>query len=133
VHPVFNLYNYDWPIYTTYDPLPPAKFVHAEAAGWATPSTRSSPRGRAVRLVRRELGAVAEGHRQLVGEGQRLVLMDNVKIGRHAVVHNAILDKGVVVPENCRIGVDPEHDRARGFTVSPNGIVVIGKGQHVEG
>ena len=28
VHPVFNLYNSDWPIYTGHDPLPPAKFVH---------------------------------------------------------------------------------------------------------
>ena len=30
VHPVFNLYNYEWPIYTDYGSLPPAKFVH----GW---------------------------------------------------------------------------------------------------
>ena len=28
IHPVFNLYNYDWPIYTSYGPYPPAKFVH---------------------------------------------------------------------------------------------------------
>src|SRR5512132_2316365 len=27
VHPVFNLYNYKWPILTWLDPLPPAKFV----------------------------------------------------------------------------------------------------------
>ena len=28
MHPVFNLYNKEWPIYTSHDPLPPAKFVH---------------------------------------------------------------------------------------------------------
>ena len=28
IHPVFNLYNYDWPIYTENTPWPPAKFVH---------------------------------------------------------------------------------------------------------
>jgi glucose-1-phosphate adenylyltransferase len=28
IHPVFNLYNFDWPIYTSYGPYPPAKFVH---------------------------------------------------------------------------------------------------------
>ena len=28
VHPVFNLYNSDWPIHTWLEPLPPAKFVH---------------------------------------------------------------------------------------------------------
>ena len=27
-HPIFNLYNHDWPIYTNYGPWPPAKFVH---------------------------------------------------------------------------------------------------------
>src|SRR6478609_7981776 len=30
VHPVFNLYNYEWPIYTHTGFYPPAKFVH----GW---------------------------------------------------------------------------------------------------
>ncbi|MGZ4582575.1 MAG: glucose-1-phosphate adenylyltransferase, partial [Nocardioidaceae bacterium] len=30
VHPEFNLYNQDWPIYTSHDPLPPAKFVHSD-------------------------------------------------------------------------------------------------------
>ena len=30
VHPVFNLYNYEWPIYTHLGAWPPAKFVH----GW---------------------------------------------------------------------------------------------------
>src|SRR5262245_57269707 len=31
IHPVFNLYNYDWPIYTDYGPYPPAKLVHGAA------------------------------------------------------------------------------------------------------
>src|SRR4051795_10536877 len=30
VHPVFNLYNHEWPILTWPEPLPPAKFVFAE-------------------------------------------------------------------------------------------------------
>jgi glucose-1-phosphate adenylyltransferase len=47
------------------------------------------------------------------------------------VVRNAILDKNVVVPERAEIGVDLEKDRAR-YTVTPNGIVVLGKGQRVE-
>jgi glucose-1-phosphate adenylyltransferase len=57
--------------------------------------------------------------------------MHNTVIGRHAVVRNAILDKNVIVPERAEIGVDPEHDRARGFVVSPGGVTVVGKGQVV--
>ena len=59
------------------------------------------------------------------------VLMNNVSIGRNAVVRNAILDKNVMVPEGARVGVDPEEDRARGFVVSEGGITVVGKGQRV--
>jgi len=56
------------------------------------------------------------------------VLMDNVEIGRHAVIRRAILDKNVVVPEGARVGMDPDEDRARGFTVTESGITVVDKG-----
>jgi glucose-1-phosphate adenylyltransferase len=59
------------------------------------------------------------------------VLLHNTKIGRHALVRNAIIDKNVIVPEHAQVGVDKDHDRARGFTVSAGGITVVGKGQEV--
>jgi glucose-1-phosphate adenylyltransferase len=46
------------------------------------------------------------------------------------VVRRAIIDKGVVVPPGARIGVDRALDAER-FTVSPGGVVVIGKHQPV--
>ena len=62
---------------------------------------------------------------------ERSVVLHNARIGRRAVVRNAILDKNVVVLEGAAVGVDKEHDRARGFTVSAGGITVVGKGQVV--
>ena len=47
------------------------------------------------------------------------------------MIEDAILDKNVIVPEGVEIGVDKDHDRARGFVVSAGGITVVGKGQKV--
>jgi glucose-1-phosphate adenylyltransferase len=58
------------------------------------------------------------------------VLMHGVQIGRNAIVRNAILDKNVVVHEGAKVGVDLDRDRQR-YTVTDNGIVVIGKGHQV--
>jgi glucose-1-phosphate adenylyltransferase len=59
------------------------------------------------------------------------VLLNGVDVRRDAILRRVILDKGVVVPPGVSIGVDHEHDRARGFHVSDGGVVVLGKGQNV--
>jgi glucose-1-phosphate adenylyltransferase len=62
---------------------------------------------------------------------ERSVILHNTVIGRHAVVRDAIIDKNVVVPEHAQVGVDKEHDKARGFVVSEGGVTVVGKHQEV--
>jgi glucose-1-phosphate adenylyltransferase len=59
------------------------------------------------------------------------ILFEGVNIGRRARVRRAIIDKRVSVSEGMQIGFDPELDRARGFTVTEAGIVVIGRLQSV--
>jgi glucose-1-phosphate adenylyltransferase len=132
VHPVFNLYNKEWPIYTAHEPLPPAKFVHGEEPrmGHAIDSFVSS--GAVVSGAKVERSVLSPWtHVHSYADVTGSVLMHNVTVGRNAVVRNAIIDKNVVVPENARVGVDHEEDRARGFVVSDGGITVVGKGQRV--
>ena len=60
------------------------------------------------------------------------ILFEGVDIGRHAKVRRAIIDKGVHIPPGVEIGYDHEHDRARGFTVSEGGVIVIAKADGIE-
>ena len=132
VHPIFNLYNDEWPILTHVPSVPPAKFVHdsGDRVGHAINSIVSNGVVVSGGLVRSSV--LSPGVRvNSWSRVERSVLLHNTRIGRHAVVENAILDKNVVVPEGAQVGVDKEQDRARGFTVSPGGITVVGKGQLV--
>ncbi len=132
VEPVFNLYNDRWPILTHIPPAPPAKFVHdeGERTGRAINSLVSNGVVVSGGLVRQSV--LSPGVRvNSWSTVERSVLLHNTKIGRYAVIRNAIIDKNVTVPEGAQVGVDKDRDRARGFVVSAGGITVVGKGQEV--
>jgi glucose-1-phosphate adenylyltransferase len=132
VHPIFNLYNPEWPIHTWQAARPPAKcVVPHEGSGLAIEDSLLSngvivSGGRVIRSVlspdvRVESDATVFDS----------VLLEGVQIGHGAVVRRAILDKFVHVPDGMQIGVDLEADRKR-FAVTDNGLVVIGKHERIE-
>jgi glucose-1-phosphate adenylyltransferase len=132
IHPIFNLYNYDWPIYTDYGPYPPAKFVHGHHGRFGEALNSAVSPGTVIsgaRVTGSIVGANVRVHSY--SEVDESVILDNVVIGRNCKIRKAIIDKNVIVPEGCEIGIDHDRDRARGFEVTDGGVVVIGKGQKV--
>jgi glucose-1-phosphate adenylyltransferase len=131
VDPLLNVYDSSWPIWTHRPNVPPPKFVFAE-------ETVEGRRGQALDSVVCAGSILSGGSVQgsIIGSQCRInsyarvddsILFDCVNVGRHARIRRAIIDKGVTIPAGTEIGFDHEEDRRRGFTVSENGIVVIGK------
>jgi glucose-1-phosphate adenylyltransferase len=127
VNPEFNLYDNQWPIRTRLLQRPPAKFVFAHEGrrmGVALDSIVSA-------------GCIISGGRVLhsvLSPGVRVnsycevehsILLSDCEIGRYSRIRNAIIPSGLLVPENTLIGYDPEQDRARGYTITENGVVVV--------
>ena len=126
VHPIFNLYNRDWPLLTNPPSLPPAKFSEGGAA-------HDSIVGAGTIISGGILHNSVISYDVSVGRGSLIegsVLMPSVTIGDKAIIRNAILDKNVYVEPGAQIGVDLERDRQR-FTISPGGVIVVCKGVRV--
>jgi glucose-1-phosphate adenylyltransferase len=132
VNPVFNLYNEDWPIYTSSVTAPPAKVVAVAEHGAGDVADSLLCNGAVISgayvrnsvlspWVRVEPGAVVEN----------AVLLENVSIGPGAQIRNVILDKNVEVPTGATIGYDRTLDEARGFAFSDKGIAAVAKSQVV--
>ncbi|MDR2895867.1 MAG: glucose-1-phosphate adenylyltransferase [Propionibacteriaceae bacterium] len=123
IEPEFNLYNRQWPIWTNQAQAPGAKFVlrgHAEdsivsagciIAGGEVDQSVISPN------CNIQKWSVVQGS----------VLFSGCQLAESSVVRHAILDKNVKIGPRVEIGVNHDHDRARGFYVSPNGITVVPK------
>ena len=134
VDPKLSLYNDRWPIYTAPSPTAaPVKFVFANVEenriGSATDSIVSE-------------GCIISGgriNRCILSPNVRInsyaeltdsILFEGVKVGRHARIRNAIIDKNVDIPPGLQIGYDAEEDRKR-FFISPKGIVIVPKGMRL--
>jgi glucose-1-phosphate adenylyltransferase len=131
VDPLLNLYDPAWPIRGYSPALPPPKFVFADEGS-------KPPRvGKALdSLVC--AGSILSGGtavRSILSRQVRLnswshvedsILFSGVNVGRRSRIRRAIIDRDIEIPEGIDIGYDAEADRQRGFTVTEDGITVVG-------
>ena len=125
VDPELNLYDYDWPIFSYMDQLPPAKFVHSgpHRNGVAIASLVSG-------------GCIVSGatvHRSLLFSKVRAhshaylheaVVLPEADIGEHARLHRVVVDRGCCIPPGLVVGEDPGHDGLR-FHRTAGGVTLI--------
>jgi glucose-1-phosphate adenylyltransferase len=136
VDPELNVYDEHWPLRTYLPSYPPPKFVFA---GEGPEARRGTALDSIVCMGSILSGGTVSG--SIVGSNCRVnsyarvqdsILFEGVQVGRHAKIRRAIIDKGVHIPQGIEIGYNLDQDRARGFTVSDSGIVVIAKADGVE-
>ena len=130
--PPLDLYQPDWNILTYQGQYPPARTVPGANSGNEGIFVNSMlAAGTVIRgggvshsvlfpLVEVEDGAIVD----------EAILFEGVKVGEGAQIRRCICDKDVVIGPGERIGFERAADEAR-FEVSPDGIVVVRKGQRV--
>jgi len=125
VTPELNLYDDQWPIWTSQEQLPPAKFIFDDdkRRGMAIDSMVSG-------------GCIISGSRvchSLLFSNVTIdsytkidssVILPDVRVGKNCRIYHAVIDKGCVIPDGTVIGKDNEQDKER-FYVSPKGVVLV--------
>ncbi len=125
VTPELNLYDDEWPIWTSQEQLPPAKFIFDDEnrRGMAVDSMVSG-------------GCIISGahvrHSLLfsnvtVDDCSKIdssVILPDVSIGKNCKIYHAIIDKGCEIPDGTEIGLNNEEDEKK-YYVSPKGIVLV--------
>ncbi len=125
VTPDLNLYDKTWPIWTYQAQLPPAKFVFddSDRRGFAVDSLVSGGCIISGAAVRRSL-LFSNVYVHSYAEVTDSVILPDVNIGRNAVLHKVVVDRGCDIPEGLVVGLNPYEDAKR-FHVTKKGVTLI--------
>jgi glucose-1-phosphate adenylyltransferase len=126
VNPDFNLYDPEWPLRTYQVQAPPAKFVFADEGQRCGQALDSVISAGCIVSGSRIAGSVLCPNVRVHSfcEVDQCILMPGVRVGRHAKMRRAIIDRDVFIPRGALIGYNEEEDRRR-HTVTASGIVVV--------
>src|SRR6202158_4383680 len=126
VNPEFNLYDPEWPLRTYQPQAPPAKFVFAEIGNRCGQGLASVISPGCIVSGSSIFGSVLCPNVRVHSfcHIEQCILMPGVRVGRHARIRRAIIDRDVLIPRGALIGYDSEEDLRR-HTVTDSGIVVV--------
>ena len=126
VNPEFNLYDPEWPLRTYQVQAPPAKFVFADEGKRCGQALDSIISAGCIISGSRIAGSVLCPNVRVHSfcDIDQSILMPGVRVGRHARMRRAIIDRDVFIPRGAMIGYDIDEDRKR-HTVTDSGIVVV--------
>jgi glucose-1-phosphate adenylyltransferase len=126
VNPEFNLYDPEWPLRTYQPQAPPAKFVFAEEGRRCGRALDSIISGGCIISGSRVSGSVLCPNVRVHSfcDLDQAILMPGVRVGRHARIRHAIIDRDVLIPRGALIGYNLDEDRRR-HTVTEGGVVIV--------
>ena len=126
VNPEFNLYDPEWTLRTYQVQGPPAKFVFADEGRRCGQALDSIISAGCIISGSRIAGSVLCPNVRVHSfcDIDQSILMPGVRVGRHARIRRAIIDRDVFIPRGALIGYNEEEDRKR-HTVSEGGVVVV--------
>ena len=123
--PDLDLWDRNWPIWTYSETNPPAKFIHDEEdrRGSAVSSLVSGGCIVSGTVIRNSL-LFTMVHTNSYAVLDHVVALPYTFVSRHARLKNAVIDRGVEIPEGLVVGEDPEED-AKWFRVTDGGVTLI--------
>ncbi|NIB41017.1 glucose-1-phosphate adenylyltransferase [Pseudomaricurvus alkylphenolicus] len=127
--PKFDMYDGDWPLWTYQEQLPPAKFVFdaEDRCGSAVESMVSGGCIISGAEVKRSV-LFSNVRIECYSQVERSVILPEVTVGQNVKIRNAIIDRGVTVPDGMIIGHNAEQDKANGLRVTDKGVVLVTRG-----
>jgi glucose-1-phosphate adenylyltransferase len=123
--PELDLWDRNWPIWTYSESVPPAKFIHDEENRRGSAISSMVAGGCIISGTEiRESLLFTMVHANSFASIEGSVILPYVNVGRSARLTNAVVDRGVRIPEGLVVGEDPDEDR-KWFRVSEQGITLI--------
>jgi glucose-1-phosphate adenylyltransferase len=128
IDPAFSLYSEKWPLRTLQRQLPPGKCTLGGKIIDSIVSDGCIISGGTVEQSVLSPGVIVERDAWVF----QSVIFNDVFIEPGAKVNRAIIDKECRIRSGALVGFDQALDKARGCTISENGIVVVPKGTKIQ-